>query len=167
MRSLVPKSLLRNIYFSIVQPYFLYCLPVFASTYYTHLDPLVKLQKRAIRAISMAGFLDHTDPLFRQCKILKLDDQFKLSLACYLYNNQHLLTDYSRTHSHFARNRDEPLPPPARLRSTEQSVIRNALILWNTVPSDIKTCRTITTFKLQYKTFLLNNYDAPDVSGWN
>ena len=146
IRSLIPKSLLRNIYFSIVQPYFLYCLPVFASTYHIHLDPLVKLQKRAIRAISMAGFLDHTESLFRQCKILKLEDQFKYSLACYLYHNQNILVEFSRTHSHFTRNRDVPLAPFARLRCTEQSVIRNALILWDTIPSDIKNT-SINVFK--------------------
>ena len=78
-------------------PYFLYCLPVFASTYHNHLNPLIKLQKRAIRAISMAGFLDHTEILFHQCKILKLEDQYKYSLACYLYRNQNLLTEFSRT----------------------------------------------------------------------
>ena len=166
-RSLLPKSLLRNIYFSIVQPYFLYCLPAFASTYHIHFDPLVKLQKRAIRAISKAGFLDHTDPLFRQFKILKLNDQFKHSLACYLYKNQHLLTEYSRNHVYFTRNRDAPLPSFARLRSTEQSVIRNALLLWNSVPINIKNCRTINSFKLHYKIFLLNQYSVPNVSGWN
>ena len=112
----------------------------------------------------MAGFLDHTEILFRQCKILKLDDQFKHSLACYLYNNQNLLTEHSRTHSHFTRNRDVPLAPFARLRSTEQSVIRNALILWETIPANIKSCTTINTFKSRYKNFLLNQYSSSVIS---
>ena len=167
IRSLVPQSLLRNIYFSIVQPYFLYCLPVFAATYHVHLDPLVKLQKRAIRAISLAGYIDHTDPLFHRCKILKLDDQFKHSLACYLYKNQSLLTEHSRNHPHFTRNRDAPLAPFARLRSTEQSVIRNALVTWDTVPSNIKSCRTYDSFKFKYKNFLLNRYVSPVDSAGN
>ena len=165
IRSLVPKSLLRNIYFSIVQPYFLYCLPAFASTYLIHLDPLIKLQKRAIRAMSVAGFLDHTEPLFFQYKILKLNDQFKLSLACHLFNNQNLLTEFSRSHTHYTRNRDVPLAPVARLRSTEQSIIRNAILLWDTIPINIKACRTINSFKLRYKYFLLNQYSSPVVSG--
>ena len=68
----------------------------------------------------MAGILDHTEPLFLQYEILKLNDQFKLSLACYLFNNQNLLTEFSRSHSHYTRNRDVPLAPLAyRLRSTE------------------------------------------------
>ena len=141
-------------------------MPAFVSTYDTHLDPLIKLQKRAIRAISMAGFLDHTDPLFLQCKILKFNDQFKLSLACYLFNNQNLLTEYSRSHPHFTRNRDVPLATLARLRSTEQSIIRNAIILWDTIPINIKTCRTFNSFKMKYKNFLLNQYSTPVVSGW-
>ena len=154
----MPQSLLRNIYFSIVQPYFSYCLPAFAATYHVHLDPLEKLQKRAIRAISLAGYLDHTDPLFHRCKILKIDDQFKHSLACYLYKNQSLLTEHSRNHPHFTRNRDAPLAPFARLRSTEQSIIRNALVTWDTVPSNIKSCRTYDSFTFKYKIFFLNRY---------
>ena len=158
IRSLLPKTLLRNLYFSIIQPYFLYCLPAFASTYQTHMDPLIKLQKRAVRAISLAGYLDHTDPLFFQNKILKLNDQYKHSLACYLYCNQELLIEYSRPHNYSTRNREVPLAPFSRLRSTEQSIVRNALIVWDSVPPNIKTCLTIKRFKFQYKNHLLNQY---------
>ena len=110
IRSLIPRTLLRNLYFSIVQPYFLYCLPAFASTYHTHLDPLIKLQKRAVRAISVAGYLDHTDPLFLRNKILKLNDLYKHSLACYIYSHPNLLNEHSRSHTYLTRNRDTPLP---------------------------------------------------------
>ena len=129
------------------------------------MDPLIKLQKRAIRAISLAGYIDHTDPLFHRCKILKLDDQFKHSLACYLFKNQYLITDHSRNHSYFTRFRDTPIAPLARLRSTEQSVIRNAILLWDTVPTNIKNCRTFGSLKLKYKNFLLNQYGSPVISG--
>ena len=158
IRSLIPRTLLRNLYFSIVQPYFLYCLPAFASTYHTHLDPLIKLQKRAVRAISVAGYLDHTDPLFLRNKILKLNDQYKHSLACYIYSHPNLLNEHSRSHTYLTRNRDTPLPNFSRLRSTDQSIIRNSLIVWDSIPPNIKTCRTLNNFKVQYKNFLLNQY---------
>ena len=158
IRSLVPKKLLRNIYFSLVQPYFLYCLPVFASTYQVHLNPLIKLQKTAIRAINVAGFNDHTNPLFLNSKILKLQDQYKHSLGCYMYDNQYLLNEYSRNHNYSTRNRDLPLVPFARLRTTEQSVIRNAIAEWDKIPINIRGSRNKNIFKFHYKTFLLNQY---------
>ena len=161
IRSLVPKILLRNLYFSLVQPYFLYCLPVFASTYQVHLNPLIKLRKTAIRAINMAGFIDHTNPLFFNSKILKLQDQYKHSLGCYIYDNQNLLNEYSRNHNYSTRNRDLPLVPFARLRITEQSVIRNALAEWDNIPANIRGSRSKQIFKVHYKTFLLNQYISP------
>ena len=108
----------------------------------------------------MAGFIDHTNPLFLSSKILKLRDQYKHSLGCYMYENQNLLNIYSRNHDYFTRNRDFPLVPYARLRSTEQSVIRNALAEWENIPANIRTSRNKNIFKTHYKTYLLNQYTS-------
>ena len=107
----------------------------------------------------MAGFIDHTNPLFLNSKILKLQDLYKHSLGCYIYDNQNRLDVYSRNHTHFTRNRNMPLVPFARLRSTEQSVIRNALAEWDKIPANIRASRSKNIFKACYKTFLLNQYN--------
>ena len=94
-------------------------------------------------------------------KILKLKDQYKHSLGCYIYDNQNLLNEYSRNHNYSTRNRDLPLVPFARLRITEQSVIRNALAEWDNIPANIRGSRSKQIFKVHYKTFLLNQYISP------
>ena len=160
IRRLVPKTLLRNIYFSIVQPYIIYCLPIFAATYHVHLEPLILLQKRAIRAINNAAFRAHTDPLFFNNKILKVPDLYKHSLGCYIFKNQHLIDLNSRSHDHFTRNRVSTLIPVARLRATEQSVIRNALLIWNEIPPDIRNCLTFSNFKFEFRKHLLDQYNV-------
>ena len=160
IRKLVPKSFLRNIYFSIVHPYIIYCLPIFAATYHVHLEPLILLQKRAIRAINNAQFRAHTDPLFFTNKILKVPDLYKHSLGCYIFKNQYLIDLNSRSHDYFTRNRNSSLIPVARLRATEQSVIRNALSVWNDIPVDIKTCRTLENFKFKFRNHLLEQYSV-------
>ena len=68
---------------SIIHPFFLYCLPIFGATYEVHLKPLFMLQKKAIRIINGASYLQHTDPLFYSSKILKIRDQYKLSIGTY------------------------------------------------------------------------------------
>ena len=158
IRSCVPKDILRNVYFGIIQPYYIYCLPVFGATYEVHLEPLRLLQKRAIRIISNASFYEHTEPLFYLNNILKVDDLYIHSLGCYMYNNQHLLTSYTHSHDYFTRNRAQYVPPIARLRSTEQSVILNAISVWNDIPADIKACRTKQNFKYKFKKHLLAQY---------
>ena len=154
----MPVSLLRNLYYSLIHPYYLYCLPVFGATYHNHLDALRLLQKRAIRVICNAGFLDHTQPLFFNKSILKIDDLYKHSLGCYLYSNQDLLASYVYSHNYPTRNRDQFLAPIPRLRSTEQSVIYNAINIWNDIPDDIKACTTKQNFKYHYKKHLLSQH---------
>ena len=158
IKSFVPRSCLKNLFHSIIHPYYLYCLPIFGATYSVHLEPLRILQKRAIRIVSGAGFLDHTTPLFHNNKILKLDDLYKHRLGCFIYENQHLLGNHTRSHNYETRNRDSLLFPRERLRSSEQSVIYNCLRIWDSLPNDIKTCRTFSNFKYRYKNFLLNQY---------
>ena len=90
---------------SIIHQFFLYCLPIFGPTYEAHLKPLFMLQKKAIRIINGASYLQHTDPLFYSSKILKIRDQYKLSIGTYIYNNPTILHGYQRTHSHNTRYR--------------------------------------------------------------
>ena len=48
-------------------------------------DRLSKLQKRAIRIINNAKYNAHTDPLFKNSKILKLKDMFSLACLKFIY----------------------------------------------------------------------------------
>ena len=158
IQSLIPKSCLRMLYFSIIHPYILYCLPVFGATYNTHLQPLVILQKRAVRIISGAGFLDHTTPLFYENKILKIEDLYKHSIACYVYSNPSILNQFQQSHSYNTRNRNLLVPPRVGLRSTEQSILYNAVKIWNGVPENIKLSLTKQSFKYNYRNYLLSQY---------
>ena len=123
-----------------------------------HLNPLNVLHKRAIRIINHAPFLAHTEPLFRESNILKINDQYKLSLATYIYKNPHLIDDYRRLHPYNTRHRDDLLPPRHGLRSTQQSVLFNAINEWNTVPQNINYRTTVSGFKNGYKKVLLDSY---------
>ena len=158
IRDFVPCSFLRTLYFSLIHPYFLYCLPIFGATYESHLSRIILLQKRAIRLISNTRYLDNTEPLFKRQEILKFKDLYKHSVACFVYKNQNLLKEFSRTHNYNTRNRDLHLAPYERLRSTRQSVIHNGVKIWDEIPIHIRTCLTIDNFSNRYKTYLLSDY---------
>ena len=159
LRDFVPKQCLKSIYFALIHPYIIYCLPIYGVTYDVHLHPLNVLHRRAVRIINGASFLAHSEPLFRESKILKICDQYKLSLATYVYKNMHILDDYHRLHPYNTRHRDNLMPPLPRLRSTEQSVLFNAVHVWNSVPQNIKECTTVGRFKCGYKRALLDSYE--------
>ena len=135
-------------------------MPIFGATYATHIQPLILLQKRAIRLISNAGYLDNTEPLFKAQQILKLNDLYNHNVACYVFKNRNILDSFSVTHNHNTRNNNMFLPPFERLRSTSQSVIFNGIRIWNTIPDNIRDCTTIDSFNNRYKQHLLSQYDS-------
>ena len=117
------------------------------------------LQKRAIRIISNASFDAHTEPLFLKNNILKIKDLYLHSIACYAYKNQFILDNFRSTHTYETRNRNFLVPPFERLRSTEQSVIYNIIILWDDIPLSIRQSNTFPSFKCTYKKYLLSRYE--------
>ena len=46
LRDIVPNPCLKMIYFSLIHPYLLYCLPIFGATYAIHLQPLICYKKK-------------------------------------------------------------------------------------------------------------------------
>ena len=72
---MVPKYILKTIYYSLVGSHFNYGLLVWGSKS----SDLMNLQKKIIRIISGAHFLSHTERLFKKEKILKISDTYKLN----------------------------------------------------------------------------------------
>ena len=85
-RYLLNKELATLLYNALVLPCLNYCLVVWGSNYNSNLQSLVIAQKRAIRVVAGAGRLSHTSPIFRELKILKLQDLLKYHLLLILHD---------------------------------------------------------------------------------
>ena len=59
-------------YFTFIYPYLIYCIEVWGNAQHTHLDPLIKIQKKSIRTITFSHYLAHTEPLFERLNILDI-----------------------------------------------------------------------------------------------
>ena len=66
LKHILPRSVLRQIYLSLILPHFAYCCTAWSGTTINHLNKLIVLQKRALRQICSAGPRDHTSDLFSQ-----------------------------------------------------------------------------------------------------
>ena len=64
------KKTLRNLYYTFVYPYLIYCIEIWGNTHDSYLSPLIKLQKKAVRIITFSHYLEHSAPLFKQLDIL-------------------------------------------------------------------------------------------------
>ena len=84
-RKFFNSSTLLTLYYSFVYPYLNYCNCIWGNTCASYLDPLVKLQKRAIRIIAGAEWLAHTEPLFKTFKVLSMSRLFIYNIQLFLY----------------------------------------------------------------------------------
>ena len=69
IRKFLQNNTMRNMYFTFIYPYLIYCIEVWG---HTNLDPLIKIQKKSIRTITFSHYLAHTNPLFERLNILDI-----------------------------------------------------------------------------------------------
>ena len=79
------QDTLLTLYNSFIYPYFTYCITIWGSTFETYLDPIEKLQKRAIRIVAGADRLAHTEPLMAKYKLLSLWKVYIYSVQIFMF----------------------------------------------------------------------------------
>ena len=161
-----PSNVLKNLYFSLIYPYYTYCNLVWGSAVSTHIEILVKLQKKAVRSISKVGYLDHTGPLFDNLKLLQVKEIYDFNCAKFIYqcyNNKNLknfkdkLHTNSSYHDYATRNKELVRKPEGRLKIFDNTVIERGIEIWNSLHDCIKNVTTIFSFKSQLKAYMMNN----------
>ena len=161
-----PEKILKNIYFSLIYPYYTYCNLVWGSTANIHLDLLIKLQKKAVRNICKARYLDHTQPLFDRLKLLQVDEIYRFNCAKFVYkcyntssldNFKTQLNTNSNFHNYNTRNKEYLRRPMVRLSQFHNSFLSSGIEIWNSLHDSIKNCPTLTSFKSLLKAYMLNN----------
>ena len=85
LKSTFPLNILLSLYNTLILPHFNYCLLVWGAK--TSL--LFSLQKKTVRIITNSGYLAHTDVLFKQPNLLKIDDIYKLKVLKFYYKLKH------------------------------------------------------------------------------
>ena len=82
---------------TLIYPYFNYYNIIWGAADPTAIEPLTILQKKAIRIISRARYLDHTEPLFISMGLLTLSELFNLNCILFIYKCSYTnqFTDFS------------------------------------------------------------------------
>ena len=83
------KKTLLTLYNSFIHPLFMYCICVWGNAPRSHLDPLLKLQKRAVRIIYGAKYREHTSPLFQNLKIMNLYNIYIYNILLIMFKHHH------------------------------------------------------------------------------
>ena len=125
----------------------------------THIDPIIKLQKRAVRTITFAHYLDHTEPIFMELNILNFKRLVIQRIAILMFKNSLnmvpkpiglLFTNNCHIHTHKTRqNRSLHHPPPTigKGEAIYKTFSFHAIHIWNSMSVYIKIGTSVAQLK--------------------
>ena len=97
-RHFVPSQELRSIYYAIFSSHLTYGCQIWGQSINVHTEKVFKLQNRAMRIISFSDFYSNPHPIYKQYKIIKLNDFISLQNCMFVYDflNNNLPTCFAQ-----------------------------------------------------------------------
>jgi hypothetical protein len=166
-RIIIGKKNLAKLYFAFVQSYINYACIAWASTNKTKLEPLLRRQKQAVRAINFKDRRTHTSELFLDIKALTI---FKLNLyntLCLIYKSInktcppafHNLATKKPPSKYNLRREGLLYEPLCKTKFSQFSINYRGPHLWNKLiidRNDISHCKNFYIFKYKLKEYILS-----------
>ena len=165
LRDIVDYNTLITIYKSIIQPHFDYCSQVWGCLGKVLSDKLQRLQNRAFRIITREGYETRSKDILNKVGFPDLKTRREQQLATLMYKIKHkMLPNYlqdifintQEVHHHNTRHREfnYALPMP-NTNAMKKSFGYRGAETWNTLPVDLKSLGSMTTFKSKIKQLYL------------
>ena len=155
------------LYNAIILPYLSYCVEVWGNTYKTKLNSIRSIQKRAIRLVCNVTKYEHTSPLFKTVKALKLLEliEYKTCIVMYHAYNSKLphklqsLFELGRDSSYYSTRQKHKFKVCYKRTNMKAHCITSiGTTLWNKLPNNIYENKNLYSFKSKLKHFLLSRY---------
>ena len=165
LKNKINTSVAKLIYNSIAQPHLLYCSVIWSSAFSTNLNCLRIIQKKLVRFIMKRRRNEHTNPLFKQLQILKLDDLFNLNTLKFVYKSVNNLIHSPITYvareigAYNLRNPPAMIVPACRSTQSTLFVHARGATLWNELAVEIRNSQSLQSFNRKLKTRYLELYD--------
>ena len=83
-KNFIPKSSLITLYQSLVHCHINYGLHIWGASIHTKRVNI--LQKKSIRIINDKRYNHHTEPLYKSCNILRVEDQYRLNVVMFMHS---------------------------------------------------------------------------------
>lgn len=161
----LPIHSMKMLYNSLITPYLNYCINVWGSTEKGNLYRLFLLQKRAVRYIFNAGYLDHTKSMFEKLQILEVHKMVQYKACIFMFNFFHnklplpfknYFPNLLDMHNYNTRQNNQ-----LRIQKFRTEIFRKSIIIygptqWNLLPENIRNITSKNHFKRQLKEFLLS-----------
>ena len=157
-----------NLYNTLILPHISYCTIVWGHCSQTLKNTLFVLQKRALRIITNSHPRTPSKALFMKYNILPIHDIYKLQIASFMYLFfshklppvfDNLFSLNSSYHNYNTRNRMSVHIPLFKFKISRQSLNLYGPKLWHSIPPNIRNSPSLTSFKKNYKIFLINSWN--------
>ena len=164
---------IKCLYYTLVYPYIHYGNIVWANNYPSKLSRIVLLQKRAVRIIAKVGYRESTAEIFKELKLLRVDqiNELEISILMFKYNSgqapyrlNQLFKPNHMVHSYETRNRNNCYIPYRSSRLGQYSLSFQGPKIWNSIDSKTKDTQSVFSFKKCIKQKFLSQQDN-DSSG--
>ena len=168
-RDFLPLKELKSLYHGIFSSHLNYACQIWGLSVNKYIDRIFKIQKNALRIITKSEFNAHTNPLFRELKILKLVDQITLLNCLFVhdYLNKRLPKSFDNTfvkldemNSINTRNSILGCIYIPRVNSTRyglSSIIRKSTVSWNYYTQKFKNVNLTNLSRNQLMNKIKNN----------
>ena len=169
LKNTLPCNILCTIYTSLIGSQINYGILLWGN----NSDRIYKLQKRVVRILSRNKYNAHTEPIFKELKILKISDTLKLQVLKFYYKlvnnmipeyfNNLMPKTFSDIHQRPTRQNNKFITPLVNHECTRKSLRHYMInILNNTVDNIITKIYTHSYFGFSFyaKTYLLGLYET-------
>ena len=157
-------------YYSMAYSILSYIIPVWGSASDTYINELQITQNKIVRNLfGNKVQWSHTADLYDSLKILKVANIYKLELGKLvfkvLYMNRYpslasAISDLSWSHNYNTRKINMYQLPFARVEVDRASTLFAAVNFWNSLPIQIKSCKSLQSFSFNLKKYLLLNFNS-------
>ena len=173
LKLLFPQEIKCLLYNSLIVPHINYCITAWGF----HRNRITIIQKKAIRIITASSYISHTEPLFKQLNLLKVEDILTLhELKFYFKYNQGILPKYlqnwnfipnSKIHNHNTRKITTLHTLKTKHEFAKKTLKYNLPYTINNTPHIVKdkvNTHSFQGFSLYVKQYLIRKYNTNCIS---
>ena len=164
--SFLPKYILQMIYYSLGHSVLTYGILAWGSASCNIINPIFVLQKKIIRVVSGSSWFAHTSPIFKELRILKLQDLYKFQILSSMYRILHMnhmpeigdrIISNNVNTSYMTRNNNFRLPIFTKT-ITQRSFYFYGPKLWNVFLNRKMPLQNINVFRNFLRNYFFDSY---------
>ena len=169
MKNILDQRHLTLLYNAYLKSAIEYGTILFTNVAKSTMNPIIILQKKAIRIICAAGYRDHTNPLFKQEKILRFEDIIFYNICRFMFDylNNLLPSIFDNTwqknstvHRYPVRNQNDFFIVNVNKPYLAKFPLFAFPKIWNSLPENIKSINNRKLFSKTLYSHIIDNIEV-------